>query len=149
MPPEVIARKMSGVSELVTVRWKGEWTQAIHNLSRARKNSQLEEAEYKQALAWWARYPEEEWWRITAIRVVKAGHELLELEIAFLNPGKAYEHWLIRPYDSTKPFGDFSRDFLNEEVIAILGRQLNASVNQGLREVREEQPEAQPAPQGT
>ncbi len=150
MPPEVISRRMNGVNEMVTVRWKGEWTKAITNLSRARKNSTLEEEEYKRAVAYWARYPEEEWWRIASIRVANVGVELLELEIAFLNPGKAYEFWLTRPYDpNAKSLGDFARDFLNEEIIAQLGRQLNSRVNSELREVRQEHKSPQPTPQGT
>lgn len=94
LPPKPISRRVHDLSEIVVVRWQGEWIKGVQYLSSRRHNSEDDELLYKQAIAYWARYPEEESWRITSIKPVAAGVELLELEITFLNPGKAYEAWI-------------------------------------------------------
>ena len=109
------------------MRWEGEWVKGIKHLSVRRKNSLEDELLYKQALAYWARYPEEEYWRITSIRPITAGVELLELEITFLNPGKAAEVRLAE--------GD-QHISIPHEVRQTLRSKLNACNSAALREVR-------------
>lgn len=147
LPPEPTKRSIVGLNEVVVVRWSGEWIQSINHLSKSRRNSEADEIEYKRALAYWARYPEEEWWRITSVRPLNASNryptEFLELEITFLNPGKAYEAWLANPdsWLSPQPL------HIPIEIAQLLQRRLNPDSNAAVREVRQEQPNAEPPSQ--
>lgn len=130
LPPKPISRHIRDLSEVVVVRWEGEWVKSIHYLSSRRKDSEFDEILYKEALAHWARYPEEDYWRITSIKPVAAGVELLELEITFLNPGKAFEVWL----GNTGGNGQFTT--IPEELIKTLRGKLNTRNDAALREMR-------------
>lgn len=136
--PEPVSRHLVGLNEVVVVRWSGEWIKSVQHLSKHRRDSEADEVEYKRAMCYWGRYPEDEWWRIVGIRPVGVSHEYpyeyLELEITFLNPGKAYEEWLASGgTEITRPFEEPPA-----EIIALLRRQFNPCNDGTLREVRQD-----------